>query len=147
MICKRRAVLFFIGIMLISVTADAAISSEFSLRHPIDGAGRTASGDGTVVLTNQRLPLLAQVVPNGDQIPNGVEVRFVQVSPSEQLLGVAAANVDGIAELESVASSEIHLDLMDCLRKMNSYSANVARALVQRYGEKRGSTDTAGVDD
>ena len=29
---------------------------------------------------------------------------------------------------ESVASSEIHLDLMDSLRKMNSYSANVARA-------------------
>ena len=36
---------------------------------------------------------------------------------------------------ESVESSAIHLDLMDCLRKMNSYSANIARALVQRYGE------------
>ena len=37
---------------------------------------------------------------------------------------------------ESVSSSGIHLDLMDCMRKMNSYSANIARALVQRYGEK-----------
>jgi len=37
---------------------------------------------------------------------------------------------------ESVSTSGIHLDLMDCMRKMNSYSANIARALVQRYGEK-----------
>jgi phosphate:Na+ symporter len=37
---------------------------------------------------------------------------------------------------ESVSSSGIHLDLMDCMRKMNSYSANIARALMQRYGEK-----------
>lgn len=35
----------------------------------------------------------------------------------------------------TVTTSQIHLDLMDCLRKMNSYSANIARALVQRYGE------------
>jgi len=38
---------------------------------------------------------------------------------------------------ESVSTSEIHLDLMDCLRKMNSYSANIARAVVQRYGESQ----------
>ncbi len=38
---------------------------------------------------------------------------------------------------ESVTTSGIHLDLMDCMRKMNSYSANIARALVQRYGEKK----------
>jgi hypothetical protein len=31
---------------------------------------------------------------------------------------------------ESVASSEIHLDLMDALRKINSYSANIARAML-----------------
>ena len=37
---------------------------------------------------------------------------------------------------ESVSTSGIHLDLMDCMRKMNSYSANIARALVQRYGDK-----------
>ncbi|MBT7311707.1 Na/Pi cotransporter family protein, partial [bacterium] len=36
---------------------------------------------------------------------------------------------------ESVSTSEIHLDLMDCMRKMNSYSANIARAVVQRSGE------------
>jgi len=36
---------------------------------------------------------------------------------------------------ESVSTSGIHLDLMDCMRKMNSYSANIARALVQRYGD------------
>ena len=48
---------------------------------------------------------------------------------------------------ETVASSEIHLDLMDCLRKMNSYSANVARALVQRYGEKIAPEDSVGDDD
>ncbi len=40
---------------------------------------------------------------------------------------------------ESVSTSGIHLDLMDCMRKMNSYSANIARALVQRYGEKDGT--------
>ncbi len=37
-------------------------------------------------------------------------------------------------------------DLTDCLHKMNSYSANVARALVQRYGEKSGATKTADDD-
>ncbi len=42
---------------------------------------------------------------------------------------------------ESVSTSGIHLDLMDCMRKMNSYSANIARALVQRYGEKNGQED------
>ncbi|MCP4291549.1 MAG: Na/Pi cotransporter family protein [bacterium] len=36
---------------------------------------------------------------------------------------------------ETVASSQFHLEMMDCLRKMNSYSANIARALVQRYGD------------
>jgi len=44
---------------------------------------------------------------------------------------------------ESVASSPIHLDLMDCLRKMNSYSANIARALVQRYGESDPMKETS----
>ena len=34
---------------------------------------------------------------------------------------------------ESLASSEIHLDLMDSLRKVNSYSANIARALLARF--------------
>jgi len=47
---------------------------------------------------------------------------------------------------ESVSSSEIHLDLMDCLRKMNSYSANIARALVQRYGEGAKKKDSADND-
>ncbi len=43
---------------------------------------------------------------------------------------------------ESVSTSGIHLDLMDCMRKMNSYSANIARALVQRYGEKSDPKDS-----
>ena len=47
---------------------------------------------------------------------------------------------------EAVASSEIHLDLMDCLRKMNSYSANIARALVQRNGEGFKKKDSADND-
>ncbi len=47
---------------------------------------------------------------------------------------------------ESVASSNIHLDLMDCLRKMNSYSANIARALVQRYGESGTKKDLSDDD-
>ncbi len=33
---------------------------------------------------------------------------------------------------ESVASSEIHLDLMDGMRRMNSYAANVAREILAR---------------
>ena len=43
---------------------------------------------------------------------------------------------------ESVSTSGIHLDLMDCMRKMNSYSANIARALVQRYGEEGHTKDS-----
>ena len=31
---------------------------------------------------------------------------------------------------ESVATSEIHLELMDCMRRINSYTANVARAML-----------------
>jgi len=38
---------------------------------------------------------------------------------------------------ESVSTTHIHLDLMDCLRKINSYSANIARAVLQRYGESK----------
>jgi len=35
---------------------------------------------------------------------------------------------------ESIASSEIHLELMDILRRMNSYTANIARAILAQYG-------------
>lgn len=35
---------------------------------------------------------------------------------------------------ESLASSEIHLELMDIMRRMNSYTANVARAMLSQYG-------------
>ncbi len=34
---------------------------------------------------------------------------------------------------ESVATSEIHLELMDILRRMNSYTANVARAIIAQH--------------
>ncbi|MFH1845247.1 MAG: Na/Pi cotransporter family protein [bacterium] len=33
---------------------------------------------------------------------------------------------------ESVTSSEIHLELMDCLRRISSYSTNVARAIIAK---------------
>jgi len=36
---------------------------------------------------------------------------------------------------ESVATSEVHLALMDALRKMNSHSADIARAILQRMEE------------
>lgn len=38
------------------------------------------------------------------------------------------------AILESIASSEIHLELMDILRRMNSYTANIARAILAQHG-------------
>ncbi|MBU0741495.1 Na/Pi symporter [bacterium] len=38
---------------------------------------------------------------------------------------------------ESLATSEVHLSLMDALRKMNSHSADIARAMLTRFeGEK-----------
>ncbi len=36
---------------------------------------------------------------------------------------------------ESVATSEVHLSLMDALRKMNSHSADIARAMLQKVGD------------
>ncbi|MDP6418888.1 MAG: Na/Pi cotransporter family protein [Candidatus Krumholzibacteria bacterium] len=37
---------------------------------------------------------------------------------------------------ESVQSSEIHLDLMDFLRRINSYTANIARAILTHSGKE-----------
>ena len=41
------------------------------------------------------------------------------------------------AVAESVASSEIHLELMDCYRRISSYSTNVGRAIISkdRFGD------------
>jgi len=39
------------------------------------------------------------------------------------------------AVAESVQSNEYHLDIMDALHKIDSYSTNVARALLEVYGE------------
>ncbi len=47
---------------------------------------------------------------------------------------------------ESVDTSGIHLDLMDCLQKINSYSANIARALMQRYGDPDDNVDAVEFD-
>ncbi len=47
---------------------------------------------------------------------------------------------------ESVDTSGIHLDLMDCLQKINSYSANIARALMQRYGDPDDNADAGGFE-
>jgi phosphate:Na+ symporter len=106
MTCKRRAILLFIAGTVICTNALAATGDGFSLRHPIDGAGRTVSGDGMIVLTNQELLLSAQVVPAGDSDPAGISVRFVQVSPSEKLLGTAVTGADGIATLTYVADKK-----------------------------------------
>ena len=42
------------------------------------------------------------------------------------------------AVTESVASSEIHLELMDCYRRISSYSTNVGRAIMSkdRFGNQ-----------
>ena len=40
---------------------------------------------------------------------------------------------------ESVASSAIHLELMDCYRRISSYSTNVGRAIMSR--DKFGDTE------
>ncbi len=95
----RTTALILFASLLMGTMAFAASVEDFSLRHPIDGAGRVASGDGMTVLTNQNLTLTAQVVPAGNQRPTGLEVRFIQVSPTEKILGTAVAGSDGIAEL------------------------------------------------
>jgi len=41
------------------------------------------------------------------------------------------------AVTESVTSSEIHLELMDCLRRISSYSTNVARAIIAKPNLER----------
>ncbi len=99
----RRSPLLLLVLLFIGATVTAATADDFSLRHPIDGAGRVASGDGLTVLTNRELPLSAQVVPVDTADPSGVEVRFVQVSPKKKVLGSTLSGRDGIAKLTYVA--------------------------------------------
>ena len=44
---------------------------------------------------------------------------------------------------ESIASSEIHIELMDCLRRLNGYTSNIARAMLARdpKGNDEGAPD------
>ncbi len=51
----------------------------------------------------------------------GVVVEFDLVTPGAHFLGQAVT--------ESVASSEIHLELMDSYRRISSYSTNIGRAI------------------
>ncbi len=39
---------------------------------------------------------------------------------------------------ESVASSKFHIELMDCLRRLNSYTANIARAMLAQQAAESG---------
>jgi phosphate:Na+ symporter len=49
---------------------------------------------------------------------------------------------------ESIESSEIHLELMDCLRRMNSNTDNIARAmLMEVHGPETDEEGPAGDDD
>jgi len=84
----------------------AATADDYSLRHPINGVGRVASGDGMTVLTHHELLISAQVVPVGNADPAGVSVRFIQVSPQEATLGTATTGSDGIAKIVFVAGKK-----------------------------------------
>ena len=92
--------------LLLGSGALATTADNYSLRHPIDGTGRIASGDGMTVLTNRKMPLTAQVVPLQGANPAGIEIRFVQVSPKDKVLGTAISGPDGIAELVYVAGKK-----------------------------------------
>ena len=48
---------------------------------------------------------------------------------------------------ESLASSEIHLDLMDALRRINSYAANVARAMLDAESKRSPDEEAAVVQE
>lgn len=48
---------------------------------------------------------------------------------------------------ESVATSEVHLALMDALRKMNSHSADVARAMLSHFEGEIGGYESIVVED
>ncbi|MDX2473096.1 MAG: Na/Pi cotransporter family protein [Candidatus Krumholzibacteria bacterium] len=95
----QRLPLLILLVLLLTNAAAANAAEDFLLRHPIDGAGRVASGHGMTVLTKQELKLTAQIVPTGNLSPSGLKVRFVEVSPQEKTLGTAVVSGDGIAEL------------------------------------------------
>ncbi len=95
----QRLSLLILFVLLLTSAAAANAAEDFLLRHPIDGAGRVASGHGMTVLTKQELKLTAQIVPTGNLSPSGLKVRFVEVSPQEKTLGTAVVSGNGIAEL------------------------------------------------
>lgn len=102
----RMTVVLLMTALLLGSAAFAFAADEYSLRHPINGEGRVASGDGLTVLTNRDLLLSAQVVPVNNANPNGVVVRFTQVAPKEKILGTAIAGDNGMAKWVYIAGKK-----------------------------------------
>jgi phosphate:Na+ symporter len=75
----------------------AAEERSFFIRHPLDSAGRRASGDGLTVYPHGSIGLSAQVLDGDSEPVVGHVVDFHLVAPKEKSLGHALTNQDGIA--------------------------------------------------
>ncbi|MBC8425055.1 Na/Pi symporter [bacterium] len=105
---KRSIIILSALCALLALFAVAAGAAEppYRLAHPVDDAGRRASGDAGSVFTGHEAELSARVLDDDGRPVAGAVVVFHQVAPAEKLLGRVESDADGLAVLVFTVGGE-----------------------------------------